>query len=113
MEKCRAYHAGQKYYVEVDIIMDQNIPLRVSHDVSQTLQRKLEGKSCRSPMLRCHRLGARCNRWERWLICYIRCTLQALATSSERLSMWTMTTATTSTKNISLCTRRTRSQKSH
>ncbi|KAK8031064.1 cation efflux family protein [Apiospora arundinis] len=43
VETCRAYHAGQKYYVEVDIIMDQEIPLRVSHDVSQTLQRKLEG----------------------------------------------------------------------
>ncbi|KAK8046536.1 cation efflux family protein [Apiospora saccharicola] len=43
VETCRAYHAGQKYYVEVDIIMDQDIPLRVSHDVSQTLQRKLEG----------------------------------------------------------------------
>ncbi|KAK7967082.1 cation efflux family protein [Apiospora aurea] len=41
--QCRAYHAGQKYYVEVDIIMDQDIALRVSHDVSQTLQRKLEG----------------------------------------------------------------------
>ncbi|KAK8037872.1 cation efflux family protein [Apiospora phragmitis] len=43
VETCRAYHAGQKYYVEVDIIMDQDIPLRVSHDVSQALQRKLEG----------------------------------------------------------------------
>ncbi|KAK8065986.1 cation efflux family protein, partial [Apiospora hydei] len=43
VETCRAYHAGQKYYVEVDIIMDQDIALRVSHDVSQALQRKLEG----------------------------------------------------------------------
>lgn len=41
--QCRAYHAGQKYYVEVDIIMDENLPLKVTHDVSQTLQRKLEG----------------------------------------------------------------------
>ncbi|KAI1631434.1 cation efflux family-domain-containing protein [Biscogniauxia mediterranea] len=43
VDTCRAYHAGQKYYVEVDIIMDQNVPLKVSHDVSQSLQRKLEG----------------------------------------------------------------------
>jgi hypothetical protein len=41
--QCRAYHAGEKYYVEVDIIMDEELPLRVTHDVSQSLQRKLEG----------------------------------------------------------------------
>lgn len=43
--QCRAYHAGQHYYVEVDIVMDEDLPLKVTHDVSQTLQRKLEGKS--------------------------------------------------------------------
>ncbi|KAI2608005.1 hypothetical protein GGR54DRAFT_643769 [Hypoxylon sp. NC1633] len=43
VDTCRAYHAGQKYYVEVDIVMDQDLPLKVSHDVSQSLQRKLEG----------------------------------------------------------------------
>ncbi|KAI1772305.1 hypothetical protein F4818DRAFT_182044 [Hypoxylon cercidicola] len=43
VDTCRAYHAGQKYYVEVDIVMHQDIPLKVSHDVSQSLQRKLEG----------------------------------------------------------------------
>ncbi|KAF2744560.1 hypothetical protein M011DRAFT_429152 [Sporormia fimetaria CBS 119925] len=43
VETCRAYHAGQKYYVEVDIVMDEEAPLRITHDVSQTLQRKLEG----------------------------------------------------------------------
>ncbi|EKD18671.1 cation diffusion facilitator 1 [Drepanopeziza brunnea f. sp. 'multigermtubi' MB_m1] len=37
------YHAGDKYYIEVDIIMDENEQLQVTHDVSQTLQRKLEG----------------------------------------------------------------------
>ncbi|KAI5866107.1 hypothetical protein GGS23DRAFT_368863 [Durotheca rogersii] len=42
---CPAYRAGRKYYVEVDIIMDQDIPLRISHDVNQSLQRKLEGSS--------------------------------------------------------------------
>ncbi|OAQ74177.1 cation efflux family protein [Pochonia chlamydosporia 170] len=43
VDTCRAYHAGQKYYVEVDIVMDADTPLRTSHDVSQSLQRKLEG----------------------------------------------------------------------
>lgn len=43
VDTCRAYHAGQKYYVEVDIVMDQDLPLKITHDVSQTLQRKLEG----------------------------------------------------------------------
>ena len=43
LSKCRAYHAGQKYYVEVDIVMDEGMPLKITHDVSQTLQRKLEG----------------------------------------------------------------------
>ncbi|OLN85297.1 Metal tolerance protein 10 [Colletotrichum chlorophyti] len=42
-EQCRAYHAGQRYYVEIDIVMDETTPLRVSHDVSQELQRKVEG----------------------------------------------------------------------
>lgn len=43
VDTCRAYHAGQRYYVEVDIVMDDNTPLRISHDVSQSLQRKMEG----------------------------------------------------------------------
>lgn len=42
--QARAYHAGSKYYVEVDIVMDENTPLKISHDVSQALQRKLEGE---------------------------------------------------------------------
>ena len=41
--QCRAYHAGTHYYVEVDVIMDQNASLKTTHDVSQTLQRKIEG----------------------------------------------------------------------
>ncbi|KAF2463602.1 uncharacterized protein BDR25DRAFT_383455 [Lindgomyces ingoldianus] len=43
VDTCRAYHAGQNYYVEVDIVMDEEAPLKVTHDVSQSLQRKLEG----------------------------------------------------------------------
>ena len=45
VDTCRAYHAGQKYYVEVDIVMNEDQPLKITHDVSQTLQRKLEGMS--------------------------------------------------------------------
>ncbi|KAI9044145.1 cation diffusion facilitator family transporter [Aspergillus affinis] len=43
VDTCRAYHAGQQLYVEVDIVMDPETKLRESHDVSQALQRKLEG----------------------------------------------------------------------
>lgn len=43
VDTCRAYHAGESYYVEVDIVMDETTPLKISHDVSQSLQRKLEG----------------------------------------------------------------------
>ncbi|THV49453.1 hypothetical protein BGAL_0194g00120 [Botrytis galanthina] len=43
IDTARAYSAGEKYYVEVDIIMRQEETLKVTHDVSQTLQRKLEG----------------------------------------------------------------------
>ncbi|KAI1124728.1 cation efflux family-domain-containing protein [Nemania abortiva] len=45
VDTCRAYHAGQRCYVEVDIIMDMETHLKVSHDVSQSLQRKFEGLS--------------------------------------------------------------------
>ncbi|KAJ5781578.1 uncharacterized protein N7518_010061 [Penicillium psychrosexuale] len=43
VDTCRAYHSGQQLYVEVDIVMDPETKLRESHDVSQALQRKLEG----------------------------------------------------------------------
>ncbi|KAJ0161722.1 Metal tolerance protein 10 [Colletotrichum tanaceti] len=41
--QCRAYHAGQKYYVEIDVVMDESTALKISHDVAQELQRKVEG----------------------------------------------------------------------
>ncbi|KAJ6447297.1 Flavin-containing monooxygenase YUCCA6 [Purpureocillium lavendulum] len=43
VDTCRAYHVGQRYFVEIDIVMDAETPLKMSHDVSQSLQRKLEG----------------------------------------------------------------------
>ncbi|CAG8978122.1 hypothetical protein HYALB_00000796 [Hymenoscyphus albidus] len=45
IDTARAYHAGDKFYVEVDVIMSEHETLKVTHDVSQTLQRKLEGLS--------------------------------------------------------------------
>ncbi|KAK4189363.1 cation efflux family-domain-containing protein [Podospora australis] len=42
VDTCKAYHAGHKYYVELDIVMDEELPLRVTHDVGQELQQKLE-----------------------------------------------------------------------
>ncbi|KAK3349942.1 cation efflux family-domain-containing protein [Lasiosphaeria hispida] len=45
VDTCRAYHAGQRYYVEIDIVMDEELPLRITHDIAQELQRKLEGLS--------------------------------------------------------------------
>ncbi|RPB24160.1 hypothetical protein L211DRAFT_838068 [Terfezia boudieri ATCC MYA-4762] len=43
VDTVRAYHSGQRYYVEVDIILDEETPLKVSHDVAESLQRKFEG----------------------------------------------------------------------
>jgi glycerophosphoryl diester phosphodiesterase len=45
LEQARAYRAGDKFYVEVDVIMDKDERLQVTHDVAESLQRKLEGTS--------------------------------------------------------------------
>ncbi|ODQ52382.1 hypothetical protein SAICODRAFT_58120 [Saitoella complicata NRRL Y-17804] len=42
VDTCRAYHAGPKLVVEVDIVMDPAVSLRESHDVAESLQEKLE-----------------------------------------------------------------------
>jgi hypothetical protein len=39
------YHAGDKYYVEVDIIMGRDEKLKVTHDVAGRLKREREGTS--------------------------------------------------------------------
>ncbi|KAK3682443.1 hypothetical protein B0T22DRAFT_521714 [Podospora appendiculata] len=41
--QCRAYLAGQHYYVEIDVVMDEDLSLKITHDVAQSQQRKLEG----------------------------------------------------------------------
>ncbi|CAG8544349.1 1085_t:CDS:2 [Ambispora leptoticha] len=42
VDTCRAYHAGNNIIVEVDIVMDRNMPLWECHDISESLQEKLE-----------------------------------------------------------------------
>ncbi|KAK1226860.1 hypothetical protein PQX77_010164 [Marasmius sp. AFHP31] len=42
IDNCIAYHSGEKYVVEVDIVMDSETPLWKTHDVSQDLQDQLE-----------------------------------------------------------------------
>ncbi|KAJ2918382.1 hypothetical protein MD484_g2005, partial [Candolleomyces efflorescens] len=42
VDTVRAYHSGQDYFVEVDIVMDANTPLWKAHDISQELQDKIE-----------------------------------------------------------------------
>jgi len=42
IDSCKAYHSGPKYVVEVDLVMDPQTPLWLSHDVSQDLQDRIE-----------------------------------------------------------------------
>jgi len=42
VDTCRAYHAGNNFFVEVDIVMDRETPLWESHDIGESLQIKLE-----------------------------------------------------------------------
>jgi hypothetical protein len=90
VDTCRAYHAGQNYYVEVDIVMDEGLPLKVTHDVSQTLQRKLEGKP--PPLTQYH-----CE--------YGINITQVLPTLNEPMSMSTTKASTTSSRSTSPSTK--------
>ncbi|KAF9586277.1 hypothetical protein BGW38_007558 [Lunasporangiospora selenospora] len=42
VDTCTAYHAGNNLFVEVDVVMSPETPLRESHDISESLQIKLE-----------------------------------------------------------------------
>jgi len=42
IDTVRAYHSGPRIIVEVDIVMDPNTEMRISHDVAEELQCKLE-----------------------------------------------------------------------
>jgi divalent metal cation (Fe/Co/Zn/Cd) transporter len=42
LDTVRAWHSGPRRIVEVDIVMDQNMTLKDTHDVAEELQTKLE-----------------------------------------------------------------------
>ena len=42
VDTVRAWHTGPRLAVEVDIVMDPTCTLRVSHDVAESLQMKIE-----------------------------------------------------------------------
>jgi len=42
IQNLRAYHAGDKLFVEVDIVLDANMPLKDTHDLSEVLTYFLE-----------------------------------------------------------------------
>jgi len=43
MDTARAYSVGNRFYVEVDIVLDPEMTLREAHDIGESLQVKLEG----------------------------------------------------------------------
>ena len=42
IDTVRAYHSGPRIIVEVDVVVDDKETVRVSHDVAEELQMKLE-----------------------------------------------------------------------
>jgi len=42
VDTCRAFHVGTGTYVELDIVLSEVMPLRESHDIAESLQKKLE-----------------------------------------------------------------------
>ena len=42
IDTCRVYHSGPNYFVEVDIVMDGDMPLWRAHDIAQDLQDQVE-----------------------------------------------------------------------
>lgn len=42
IQNLRAYHAGDKLFVEVDIVLSANMPLKDSHDLSEVITYFLE-----------------------------------------------------------------------
>lgn len=43
LETVLVYHYGNKFLVEVHIVLDADLPLKDAHDILEPLQRKLEG----------------------------------------------------------------------
>nr|KAJ3422942.1 hypothetical protein HK105_005444 [Polyrhizophydium stewartii] len=42
VDTCRAYHSGNNFIVEVDIVLPPEMPLQEAHDIGEALQMKLE-----------------------------------------------------------------------
>lgn len=42
IDTVRAYHSGEKFFVEVDIVLPEDMMLKEAHDVGEALQFKLE-----------------------------------------------------------------------
>ncbi|KAJ3078748.1 hypothetical protein HK102_004269, partial [Quaeritorhiza haematococci] len=42
VDTCRAYHSGNNYYVEVDIVLPPGMSLGEAHDIGESLQTKIE-----------------------------------------------------------------------
>ena len=42
VDTVRAYHFGERFLVEVDIVLPESMPLRETHDIGEALQIKIE-----------------------------------------------------------------------
>jgi divalent metal cation (Fe/Co/Zn/Cd) transporter len=42
IDSCRVCHSGPEYHVEIDIVVDGEMPLWKAHDIAQDLQDQLE-----------------------------------------------------------------------
>jgi divalent metal cation (Fe/Co/Zn/Cd) transporter len=42
IDSCRVCHSGPEYHVEIDIVLDGEMPLWRAHDIAQDLQDQLE-----------------------------------------------------------------------
>lgn len=42
VDTVRAFHFGASYLVEVDIVLPEDMPLKISHDIAESLQHRLE-----------------------------------------------------------------------
>ncbi len=42
IDTVRAFHFGTSYFVEIDIVLPENMPLKEAHDIGEELQTKIE-----------------------------------------------------------------------
>ncbi|KAI9209100.1 uncharacterized protein BJ171DRAFT_557680 [Polychytrium aggregatum] len=45
VDTCYAYHSGDKFFVEVDVVLNADMKLREAHDIGESLQMKFESLS--------------------------------------------------------------------